>query len=314
MFLRRRRRVAYAVTPVIAAAAGANVTVLAKSTKFGSVQDIRNQVLSLAKDLHVEQRIEIVDSLTTAHIARADIVTNSGHLRPLDARFIREIKPGAAIPLMYESWELRPAKSISQPANSGGIRVAGTNERHPHIGVFDYLGILALFGLLQCRIPVCFSRILLICDNRFAPYIAKTLVGCGAKLDVFVGTELPDSLPAVRRATTEPGAYDAVVLAATPGLQPIIGRAGSSKYTREQIGTFRALVQIWGDLDRSCLSDVLCYPATEPRQGHMGILLSEIGPEPIIRLQAGGLKVGEILVRRPALVDESAALCQPVVV
>ena len=32
-----------------------------------------------------------------------------------------------------------------------------------------------------------------------------------------------------------------------------------------------------------------------PRPGHMGVLPSAIGPEPIIRLQAGGLKVGQLL-------------------
>jgi len=39
------------------------------------------------------------------------------------------------------------------------------------------------------------------------------------------------------------------------------------------------------------------WPPDEPAKGHMAVLPSAIGPEPIVRLQAGGLKVGEVLAR-----------------
>ena len=45
----------------------------------------------------------------------------------------------------------------------------------------------------------------------------------------------------------------------------------------------------------------------------MGILPSDVGPEPIVRLQAGGLKAAEILSRDPSQVDrESLGLIQTV--
>ena len=37
------------------------------------------------------------------------------------------------------------------------------------------------------------------------------------------------------------------------------------------------------------------FPLKPPKKGHMGILPSAIGPQPIIQLQCGGLKVGELL-------------------
>jgi len=44
----------------------------------------------------------------------------------------------------------------------------------------------------------------------------------------------------------------------------------------------------------------------------MAVLLSAIGPEPIVRLQAGGLKVGEVLARGPGLATAAErALVQP---
>jgi hypothetical protein len=39
------------------------------------------------------------------------------------------------------------------------------------------------------------------------------------------------------------------------------------------------------------------WPPEAPPPGHMGVLPSAVGPEPIVRLQAGGLKVGEVLAR-----------------
>ena len=57
------------------------------------------------------------------------------------------------------------------------------------------------------------------------------------------------------------------------------------------------LVQYWGDVDRAALAaaGVRVWPAEAPGAGHMGVLPSAVGPEPIIRLQAGGLKVGQVL-------------------
>jgi len=56
--------------------------------------------------------------------------------------------------------------------------------------------------------------------------------------------------------------------------------------------------QFWGDIDRVALDDlnVPLWPEKAPGAGHMGILPSGIGPESVIRLQAGGLKVGELLL------------------
>ena len=39
------------------------------------------------------------------------------------------------------------------------------------------------------------------------------------------------------------------------------------------------------------------WPEKAPKPGHMGILPSALGPEPIIRLQVGGLKVGQLLAQ-----------------
>ena len=66
---------AYAVTPVVAAAAaGASVTALTKSTRYGSVDDVCRQVLSLAAELNLADQIQIVETLTAAEPVRDELM------------------------------------------------------------------------------------------------------------------------------------------------------------------------------------------------------------------------------------------------
>ena len=58
--------------------------------------------------------------------------------------------------------------------------------------------------------------------------------------------------------------------------------------------SWRALGDIDGD---AAELNVPVHPDKAPGIGHMGILPSGIGPEAVVRLQAGGLKVGELLSR-----------------
>ena len=59
------------------------------------------------------------------------------------------------------------------------------------------------------------------------------------------------------------------------------------------------VVQYLGSADRrrAGCRRVPVWPEKAPRPGHMGILPSALGPEPIIRLQVGGLKVGQLLAQ-----------------
>jgi hypothetical protein len=59
------------------------------------------------------------------------------------------------------------------------------------------------------------------------------------------------------------------------------------------------VAQYFGDLDRALVASLglSIWPVEAPRPGHMGILPAEVGPEPTLRLQSGGLKAGEVLWR-----------------
>ncbi|MFW2335398.1 MAG: hypothetical protein ACN4IE_16495, partial [Ilumatobacter sp.] len=195
----------------------------------------------------------------------------------------------AVVPLMFESWEIDLGRDdVDLDAlRAAGIRFAGTNERHPTVDVFSYLGPMAVKLLADGAISTYGARLLLLCDNPFLPYLRDGLSRSGA--DVTVSEQFDADLLHDR--------LDAVVIALQPGDEPVITEAQIAAIAERSPDL--AIAQFWGDVprDRCAESGLPCVPATDPGQGHMGVLPSAVGPEPIVRLQAGGLKVGELLHR-----------------
>ena len=278
---------AYAVTPVLAAMGGAaQVVAVTRPSRHGTVEEVREQTLRLA-ELAGVGRIEIMAEKLDYVVRTSDIVTNSGHLRPIDAKMVRSMKATAVVPLMYEAWEFRPTDVDAEACEQRGIPIAGTNERHPAVDVFSFLGIMAVKLILDAGVSVYGSRVLVLCDNPFASFIERGLIAAGASIDVVGDLD-----------TAYTGSsYDSILLALKPGEKPVIARHEAERMADCWPGTLVA--QFWGDMDRRALSGagVPFWPPKSPPIGHMGILPSAIGPEPVIRLQAGGLKVGELLWR-----------------
>src|SRR5262249_12948072 len=117
----------YMVTPVLAALAGANrVFAMTRASRYGTVDEVARETFGLAGRLGVADRIRVITEKSPQIVGQADIITNSGHLRPLDADTVRCMKPSAVVPLMYEAWELRPGEVALAACRVRGIRVAGT--------------------------------------------------------------------------------------------------------------------------------------------------------------------------------------------
>lgn len=285
---------AYAVTPVIAAMAGADqVIAVTRSTPYGSVNDVAVHTMSLARRVGLADRIRITRGKRQTDVRAADIITNSGHLRPIDAAMVSWMKPEAVVSLMFEAWEVQAGRFDVDLAalHRRGIAVAGTNERHPEVGVFHHLPAMALRLMFGAGLPVHGSRIVVLCDNPFADYLLRGLEKAGATT---CGVANLDELE-------EAAAPDVVLVARTPTDRPIIDSACAAKLAHYWPTT--VVVQFWGDIDRAALEAVSIryWPIEAPRQGHMAALPSDLGPDPVVRLQAGGLKVGEVLLKAPEL-------------
>jgi hypothetical protein len=279
---------AYSVTPVLAALSGAKrVFTLARDSRFGTVDEVRRGTTLLARIANVSDRVEIVTDKRREIVAEADIITNSGHLRPIDREMVGWMKPTAVIPLMYEAWELREVDIDLAACAVRRIAVAGTNERHPAVDVFSFLGVVAARLLTDAGIALEGRRILLWCDNPFHPFLEEHLIKLGAlverieNLDVSHDGRVPD----------------AILLATTPTHRPVVGTRESEIIANRYPGA--RVAQFWGDMDRDALArcGVPFWPVEPPPRGHQGIMLSSVGPEPVVRLQSGGLKVGEVMAR-----------------
>jgi hypothetical protein len=279
----------YVVTPVVAAIAGADVVAYTKSSRYGTADEVRDQTHRLARAAGVADRLEIVVDKTAAVVGRADIVTNSGHLRPIDAEMISWMKPTAVVALRYESWEYRASDLDVGACRRHGIAVAGTNEQHPAIDVFSYLGAMAVRLLFDAGIAVYGCRVVVVCDNPFAPYIERGLRSAGADVTV---------VDSVTRAPHAP-AWDAVLVALIPRAGAALSDDAVAHIAHHAPGA--VVVQYGGDLDRDALrgAAVAFWPPSEPPHGQM-YAFAVIGAEPVVRLQAGGLKVGEVMWRRRA--------------
>ena len=288
---------AYAVTPVLAAMAGAEkVFALTRSSPYGTVEEVTEQTQRLAELAGVGERIEFVTQKSPELFAQADIITNSGHVRPIDSAMIGWMKSTAVIGLMYEAWEFRPEDVDLTACRQRGIKVVGVNEHHPAVDVFSFLGIMAVKLLLDSGVAVYTSDVLLLCDNPFRSFIEQGLVNAGARVDTV------DSLAIAPIDKT----YDAILVALQPRPEAVLSATDAISVSKNWPGALVA--QYWGDIKRSSFlnqSIPLC-PAEEPKLGHMGILPSAVGPEPIIRLQTGGLKAAEVIWRQSSQASDPA--------
>jgi hypothetical protein len=104
-----------------------------------------------------------------------------------------------------------------------------------------------------------------------------------------------DTLAAARSCV----GVDAVLVATRPQPGPAVGLAEAEWIAARCPSA--VVCQYWGDLDRAELdaAGVPYWPPAGPKPGHMGVLPSAVGPEPVVRLQTGGLKVAEVLLRAP---------------
>jgi hypothetical protein len=278
---------AYVVTPVLAAMAGAKVYALAASTGYATANTLERITSDLARAAGVSERIQFIREKNSSVIADADIITNSGQVRPIDAQMVSEMKETAVVSLMYESWEYRGGDVDLRACRARRIAVGGTNERHPAVDVFSFLGPLAVRQLHDAGVAAYRARVVVLCDNLFEPFITEGLRAGGA--DAVVGQELTETLLSPR--------CDAVIVARHPRNGPVLTRADAQLLATAAPGT--VVVEYWGDTDRAALAalNVPVWPPQPSKRGHMAILPSALGPEPIIRLQAGGLKAGEVLAR-----------------
>jgi hypothetical protein len=292
----------YVVTPIVAALAGAaRVIALTRASRYATAEQVCAQTQALERlcSLPVEV-VEIYTERTPDLFAAADIVTNLGFVRPIDAAVVASLKPTAVVPLMCEAWEFRPGDVDAAACRARGIPVIGTNESYPGLDVFAYCGWLALKMLFDAQIEVHKSKLLVVSSDQFGPVIANRLAQTGAAVRLLAS--LADigaaDLPA-----------DALIVADYARQDMIIGPGGD--VTAAEMASACpgvTVIQFVGQVDVAGLAaaGVHVYPGSELGPRRMALTLAGLAPRPVIELHAAGLKVGEIAARA-RLAGQSAA-------
>lgn len=297
----------YVVTPVLAALAGAKVFAYSRTTRYGTVEEVFAATRQLAKEAGVE--VELIENITPEIVAAADIITNSGHLRPLDRERLQYAKDGLVIPLMYEAWEWRDADMDINYIRERGFKIGATNERHPDIDVFNYLGDMAVRQIFDAGTCPYKNKFILLCNNDFGPFMAKVLARNCEALAIIDRDENRDRYAMADNITwlggfpeiNIPESFrdaEAVVFTAYPFDQTWIDANGPIKTAalKQQLD-HPFLLRYAGDVNTDSLKEAgIRYFPEHVHSGHMGVLPSAVGNDPIIRLQAGGLKAAEALV------------------
>ncbi len=304
---------AYVVTPIIAALAGAKVYAFTKNTKYGTVDEVKKLTFELAS-LFENLNIEIIDELTPEIISEADVITNSGHLRPINENILKHLKENAVIPYMFEAWEFREEDLDLKYCKKLAIKVAATNERHPNIDVFNYLGELAIKLIHDAGKCLYKNKFIIISNNDFGYHIAKILVNLCNKVGVVDINENKNKYP---KEIDWIGNFPEIHFPEEyKDTEAIIFTAYPFDTTwMEDNGIINAdcfyplnnplILRYAGHVDTNYLEkhNISYYPKYVKR-GHMGILLSDIGNDSVIRLQAGGLKVGQLLLENKLMYND----------
>jgi hypothetical protein len=284
----------YAYSPVIARMCGAEkVFAWTRDTRFGSATSIINR----SKEILNHQGLDGVEfymgNLNTEHLSKADIITNSGFLRPLNEDKLKYAKPGAVIPLMYEKWEYRSSDVDAEYCIKNNIPLAGTWENHPDIMVFEHVGPLAVKMAMEAGYEVYGNHILVWSDDHFGELATKFFLKMGAKEVIHT---INNDLLYERAA-----GLDFVYICDYSEERNFGSDSFFNADRLLELNPALGLVHLFGNLETEYLKQKMnVYPDITGKASTMTYTLTKTGLTPYINLQVAGYKVALSIIRGEA--------------
>lgn len=297
----------YIVTPLIAALGNAKtVWAFAKDSEYGTIHDNKKTLMEYAKQFGVDDRIKVIFEKEATILRQCDIITNTGFVRPIDKTMISTLKTTAVIPLMWETWEFRKEDLDIEECKRKGILVLGTNERDKSVNTFKYVGLIALKMLLQQKVEVYGSNILIIGSGFFLNHIIDVLKKNGARLFVadlknnwtvkcFWGAK---NITKISNEIIQE--MDALVICEHELDTMILGLNGLvSPSNIKIVNPGLAIAHICGRVEVNELKkyDLNYKPINIAPFGFMSLSTDYVGLKPLVDLHTAGLKVGEAMAQ-----------------
>jgi hypothetical protein len=298
----------YLWPPLLAARAGARrVYALARDSRHHRGGDVE------AATERLDGAIAVVRD--KARLGDADIVTNSASLRPITAADVARMKPTAALPLMWETWEFRPQDLDLEACREHGILVLGTVEDRPPCDMVSYLRPLAARLLFELGLEVQGTSVVLLGRQPMpGRALERYLRELGCEVETFSapddgGRSYDELEEHLRRQPC-----DAVIVAEHVVGDLLLGDGGRA--SAEALGAAGARVGvIAGAVDAAGLraAGLLVAPEEVRGPGYMSLDPSALGPRPVLELFAAGLAVGAAATRaRLAGLDVAQAAAQAI--
>lgn len=296
-------------TPLIASFANAKqVICISKDTKYGKSFDIQKNFKQITSYFDIADKIHVFDKLDSNLISKADIVTNSGHVRPIDRKFIDAMKKTAVITLMWEPWEFRSNELDLSYCWNKGISILGVNEDNNILNVMRYTGKNILKIFLNHNISINNKKIILVGENRSIFPMISFLIKNGAVIYIVSSTlknqlqKLGIKIIGEKLSESKLSQFlkicDIILINSAPIHSDVIGgKKGLSISKLQSLNPNVIIVVYFGAVDYQQIKKhkINCYPNNEVKQGYMPWTLDFLGPQPTIELNCLGLKVGEIL-------------------
>lgn len=282
---------AFAATAALAAYAGADeVVAVSRDSRWGAAAKAFEQVSELAERLGVRAKI-IFEEAEASKVARGcDLVTNLGFVRPIDRKMAQSLSRHAAISLMWEPWEFRPKDIDVAALAEFCIPVIATNEAHPEVRTFDYLGPTVGRLLLDAGIEIVQSHLILVGSDPFGEAVADWLIRAGAGVE-------RGSLEAWQSLAEGEPCPDAVILVEHRDHRTLISASDASVIDR-LASAGAPIIRLCGLIEMSVLRarGATIVPDIDVAPGVMAVTTAHSGSRPVVDLHAAGLKAGSIVV------------------
>ncbi len=276
----------YVCTPVLAALAGAEVFAYAKESKYGTVDEINEQIFRVSSKLGITTNINIITDLELFDLSTIDVLTNTGFLRPISKTIINRLKSTCVIPLMWEPWEFREDELDIVACLERGIKVYGTNESDPRLQTMDYIGFIALYFLLkEKRTPNSTSTLIVGCE-KFNRAINKVLKANGYNTTSVLTKEY---------SALNIEIFDSIIIAEYERPTIIVSDDDNALIKSSELNDNHLIIHIAGNVN---LENVNCrfYPEKPAPFRYMSYTTDFIDPAAVVDLHCAGLKVAEGMV------------------
>jgi len=300
----------YKYTCICAALANAKkVYAISQDSIFGTFEDNLRNLNATCYIPSIRSRIEVVDSKKKEHLQEADIITNSGFVRPLDRATLSMMKPTAVIPLMYETWEFRDADIDFNFCKENDIMVLGVNEECAPMDMMRYSGFLVSKLMFECGLGVHKDKILIIGSGRIGNNLANFMHINGIN---FKWISLDNNISKIEDIKNELADFDAIIVAEHYHNTEIIGASGLI-HTKD-LNPLVQLIHICGNVDMDSIKEygLQIYPNPVMSFGYMTASADYLDAKATIELNIAGLKVGEIMARNRLKYDFNKAYIETI--